>query len=46
MALAQVRKVDVILVTELIRWDRSARIAAQSLTCFKFRFGSSPLQDL
>ena len=28
LALAQVRKVDVILVTELTRWGRSARFAA------------------
>ena len=28
LALAQVRKVDVILVTELTRWGRSARVAA------------------
>jgi hypothetical protein len=41
--LAQARKVDVILVTELTRWGRSARFAARSLTCFKFRFVSSPL---
>ena len=43
LALAQARKVDVILVTELTRWGRSARFAARSLTCFKFRFVSSPL---
>ena len=30
LALAQARKVDVILVTELIRWGRSARFAARS----------------
>ena len=42
LALAQARKVDVILVTELTRWGRSARFAARSLTCFKFRFVSSP----
>jgi Protein of unknown function (Hypoth_ymh)/Resolvase, N terminal domain len=30
LALPQARKVDVILVTELIRWGRSARFAAQS----------------
>ena len=42
LALAQARKIDVILVTELTRWGRSARIAARSLTCFKFRFVSSP----
>jgi hypothetical protein len=42
LALAQARKVDVILVTELTRRGRSARIAARSLTCFKFRFVSSP----
>jgi putative DNA-invertase from lambdoid prophage Rac len=45
LALAQARKVDVILVTELTRWGRSARFAARSLTCFKFRFVSSPLQE-
>ena len=27
-----------ILVTELTRWDGSARFAARSLACFKFRF--------
>jgi DNA invertase Pin-like site-specific DNA recombinase len=43
LALAQARTVDVILVTELTRWGRSARFAARSLTCFKFRFVSSPL---
>jgi DNA invertase Pin-like site-specific DNA recombinase len=43
LALAQARKVDVILVTELTRWGRSAGFAARSLTCFKFRFVSSPL---
>ncbi len=43
LALAQARKVDVILVTELIHWGRSARFAARSLTCFKVRFVSSPL---
>src|SRR6476660_321345 len=42
LVLAQARKVDVILVTELIRWGRSARFVARSLTCFKFRFVSSP----
>ena len=42
LALAQARKVDVILVTELTRWGRSARFAARSLTCFKVRFVSSP----
>jgi hypothetical protein len=36
------RKVDVILVTELTRWGRSARFAVRSLTSFKFRFVSSP----
>ena len=36
LALAQARKVDVILVTELTRWGRSARFAARSLTCFSF----------
>jgi putative DNA-invertase from lambdoid prophage Rac len=45
LALAQARKVDVIFVTELTRRGRSARIAARSLTCFKFRFVSSPLND-
>jgi len=30
LALAQARKVDVILVTELTRWGRSARFAARS----------------
>ena len=35
-----------ILVTELTRWGRSARFAARSLTCFKFRFVSSPLDAL
>jgi putative DNA-invertase from lambdoid prophage Rac len=30
LALAQTRKVDVILVTELTRWGRSARFAARS----------------
>ena len=45
LALAQARKVDVILVTELTRWGRSARFAARSLTCFKFRFVSSPRFD-
>ena len=43
LALAQARAVDLILVTELTRWGRSARFAARSLTCFKFRFVSSPL---
>ena len=43
LALAQACKVDVILVTELTRRGRSAKIAARSLTCFKFRFVSSPL---
>ena len=33
-----------ILVTELTRWGRSARFVARSLTCFKFRFVSSPLK--
>ena len=42
LALAQARKIDVILVTELTRWDGSARFAARSLACFKFRFVSSP----
>jgi hypothetical protein len=42
LALAQARKVDVILVTELTRWGRSAGFAARSLTSFKFRFVSSP----
>ena len=42
LALAQARKVEVILVTELTPWGRSARFAARSLTCFKFRFVSSP----
>ena len=42
LALAQAHKVDVILVTELTRGGRSARFAARSLTCFKFRFVSSP----
>jgi hypothetical protein len=42
LALAQARTVDLILVTELTRWGRSARFAARSLTCFKFRFVSSP----
>jgi DNA invertase Pin-like site-specific DNA recombinase len=42
LALAQARKVDVILVTELTRWGRSARFAARSLTCFKVRIVSSP----
>jgi putative DNA-invertase from lambdoid prophage Rac len=42
LALAQARKVDVILVTELTRWGRSARFTVRSLTCFKFRFVSSP----
>jgi Resolvase, N terminal domain len=37
-ALAQARTVDLILVTELTRWGRSATFAARSLTCFKFRF--------
>ena len=41
LALAQARKVDVILVTEL---TGSAKFAARSLTCFKFRFVSSPQQ--
>jgi hypothetical protein len=45
LALAQARKVDVILVTELTPWGRSARCAARSLTCFKFRFVSSPQID-
>ena len=40
--MAQARKVDVILVTELTRWGRSARFAARSLTCFKVRIVSSP----
>ena len=43
--MAQARKVDVILVTELTPWGRSARFAARSLTCFKFRFVSSPQID-
>jgi putative DNA-invertase from lambdoid prophage Rac len=30
LALAQARKVDVILVTELTRWGRSARFAVRS----------------
>jgi putative DNA-invertase from lambdoid prophage Rac len=30
LVLAQARKVDVILVTELIRWGRSARFVARS----------------
>ena len=38
LALAQARKVDVILVTELTRWGRSARFAARSLTCLNFRY--------
>ena len=42
LALAQARTVDLILVTELTRWGRSARFAARSLTCFKVRFVSSP----
>ena len=42
-ALAQARTVDLILVTELTRWSRSTRFAARALTCFKFRFVSSPL---
>ena len=42
LALAQARKVGVILVTELIRWGRSARFVARSLTCFKVRIVSSP----
>ena len=42
LALAQARKVDVILVTELTCWGRSAWFAARSLTCFKFRFVFSP----
>jgi len=42
-ALAQARTVDLILVTELTRWGRSARFTAPPLTCFKFRFVSSPL---
>ena len=42
LALAQARTVDLILVTELTRWGHSARVAARSLTCFKFRFVSSP----
>ncbi|MGA7125178.1 MAG: recombinase family protein [Chthoniobacterales bacterium] len=42
LALAQARTVDLILVTELTRWGRSARFAARSLTCFKlFRVFSS-----
>ena len=40
LALAQARKVDVILVNRMTRWGRSARFAARSLTCFKFRFVS------
>ena len=43
LALAQARTVDSILVTELTRWGRSARFAARSLTCFKVRIVSSPL---
>jgi hypothetical protein len=42
LALAQACTVDLILVTELTRWGRSARSAARSLTCFKFRFVCSP----
>jgi hypothetical protein len=42
LALAQAGTVDLILVTELTRWGRSATFAARSLTCFKFRFVSSP----
>ena len=41
----QARTVDLILVTELTRWGRSARFAARSLTCFKFRFVSSPQES-
>jgi Resolvase, N terminal domain len=43
LALAQARRVDVILVTEPPRWGRSTRFATRSLTRFKqFRFVSSP----
>jgi hypothetical protein len=42
LALAQAGTVDLILVTELTRWGRSATFPARSLTCFKFRFVSSP----
>ena len=42
LALAQAGTVDLILVTELTRWGRWATFAARSLTCFKFRFVSSP----
>jgi hypothetical protein len=45
LALAQARTVDLILVTELTRWGRSARFAARSLTCYKFRFVSPPPED-
>jgi hypothetical protein len=45
LALAQACTVDLILVTELTRWGRSATFAARSLTCFKFRFMSSPLVE-
>jgi hypothetical protein len=31
------------VITELTRRDRSARLAARSLACLKFRFVSSPL---
>jgi hypothetical protein len=42
-----VPKVDAILVTELTRWGWSpAGFAARSVTCFKFRFVSSPLVGL
>jgi len=44
LALAQARTVDLILV-KLTRWGRSARFAARSLTCYKFRFVSSPPED-
>ena len=44
LALAQVRKIDVILVTELTRWGRSARIAAQSYRGRDAHYWAPPAQ--
>jgi hypothetical protein len=44
--LAQARKVDVILLTELIRWGRSARFVVRSLPYLNFRFVCAPLLQL
>ena len=42
--LAQARKVDVILVTELTRWGRSARIAARSYRGRDVHYWAPPAQ--